>query len=142
MQRKGPDLLALKDFVSAAPQIVSNGTREDYLMKLGEYLAVRRDRLIKLLNDSKILPAKVVAPVIPPFQAPLKKGQVSAALLNSALDAADKFATWTMSEHIRIPRKFGLTPLAMLEGWCKAARNSPGTQRREWRGRSSWWRFR
>ena len=112
-------LLALKDFVSAAPRIVSNGTREDYLMKLGEYLAVRRDRLIKLLNDSKILPAKVQAPVIPPFQAPMKKGQVAAALLNSALDAADKLATWTMSEHIRIPRKYGLTPLAMLEGWCK-----------------------
>ena len=24
-----------------------------------------------------------------------------------------------MSEHIRIPRKYGLTPLAMLKGWCK-----------------------
>jgi hypothetical protein len=112
-------LLALKDFVSMAPQIVSNGTREDYLMKLGDYLAVRRDRLIKILNDSKILPAKVQAPVIPPFQSPMKKGQVAAAVLNSALDAGDKFATWTMSEHIRIPRKYGLTPLAMLEGWCK-----------------------
>ena len=111
-------------------------------MKLGEYLAVRRDRLIKLLNDSKIFPAKVQAPVIPPFQAPMKKGQVAAALLNSALDAADKLATWTMSEHIRVPRRSGLTPWRCSKGGARAAQNSPATQRREWRGRSSWWRFR
>jgi hypothetical protein len=112
-------LLALKDFVSPAPQIAYDGSRADYLMKLADFEAKRRDRLIKILNDSKILPVRVKALPLPDFQAPMSRFQVFGAAVNSCLDVADKLATWTMSENISLPRKIGLSLVAMFEQYMK-----------------------
>ena len=110
-------LFALKDFVSPPPSLNFNGTREDYLKKLGEYEAARRDKLIAILNDSKLLPAKIQVPALNLSQSQSQKLQVAATATNSMLDAADKWTTYVIDPNIEIPRKFGLNWLANLEQW-------------------------
>ena len=110
-------LFALKDFVSPPPDLKSNGTREDYIIKLADYTAARRDQLVKFLNDSKILPAKIAKVVVPPSQAPMRTSQVVATAVNSLLDMTDKWTTYIIDPNINIPRKFGLNWLANIEEW-------------------------
>jgi hypothetical protein len=110
-------LLALKDFVSDPPKLAFNGTRQDYLIKLGEYAANRRAKLISFFNSAQILPVKIDAPVLQPYQSSMNKLQVAATVANSLLDTLDKWTTYVVDPNIQIPRKFGLVWLANLEQW-------------------------
>jgi hypothetical protein len=112
-------LLSLKDFLAPPPGLNSNGTRDDFLLKLGAYEDARRTKLIQLLNDSRIFPTKIIVPAISvPSSLPNKK-QVAATALNSLLDAADKWTSWVIDPDLHIPRKFGLNWMANLEEWFK-----------------------
>ena len=113
-------LLALKDFVSSVPKLAHDGTRQDFLIKLGEYAASRREKLVALLNDSRILPVKVQAPVLQPFQSPMNLTQVAATASNTLLDTLDKWTTYVVDPNIQIPRKFGFNWLANLEQWFES----------------------
>jgi hypothetical protein len=110
-------LLALKDFISPPPKIASNGTREDYLLKLGEYEASRRDALVKLLNDSKILPAKVQAPKLTYATSTTSGTQIAGTTVNTFLDVMDKWTTYVIDPNIQIRRGFGFVTLANIEQW-------------------------
>ena len=117
-------LHSLQDFLSPPPKLdaptLSTGAGTNYAMRLADYLAERRDKLIKILNDSQILPAKL-QPLKLSFAPPSSKGwQIATTGLNSVLDISDKFTTYIIDEKIKIPDKFGFRALADLEEWFKA----------------------
>jgi 6,7-dimethyl-8-ribityllumazine synthase len=111
-------LLGLKDFLSPPPKIAYDGRRQDYLLKLGEYQAARRDKLIQLINKWQITPAPLVAAKLDPTQAPTGGLLVLAAAVNSCLDAADKLTNYVLT------KKAKADGAASLEEWFDTHKGS------------------
>ncbi len=112
-------LMALKDFTSPPPNIGA-ATRRDYLISLAEFQAVRRDKLIKLWNDSNIASAEFRPAKLDPTLGPTGGVLLGAAVANAFLDVGDKITNYVCT------KKSKHTGAASLEEYVQARKALKG----------------
>ncbi len=120
-------LQSLQEFVSPPPPISSNLTPVERRKLLAEYNQKKRDNLIKVLNNLKILPVEVKALPLNSLKDISFNWSIGSVAVNSMLDFADKWTTWIITPEIQIPqgpeRGRFLNRMAKIEAWFK--RRSP-----------------
>ena len=112
---------ALQDFVSPPPPIPANLTPPERRKLLSEYGQKKRDNLIRVFNNLKILPVEVKKLSLDGASPDLWNWSTASAAVNSMLDFADKWTTWIITPEIQIPngpdRNWFLNRMAQIEKW-------------------------
>ena len=112
---------ALQEFVSPPPAIPANLPAEERRRLLAEHGQKKRDNLIRVFNNLKILPVEVKPLPLSAADPGLWNWSTGSAAVNSMLDFADKWTTWIITPEIQIPngpgRSWFLNRMAQIEGW-------------------------
>lgn len=114
-------LQSLQEFVSPPPPISPNLPLEERRKLLAQYNQKKRDNLIKVFNNLKVLPVEVKPLPLNSLQDGLWNWSVGSAAVNAMLDFADKWTTWIITPEIQIPhgpeRGRFLNRMAKIEAW-------------------------